>query len=94
MPRFAVLAAAAHVCRDVNDSLLEQSDSQGAKAGIRRNVKAAVSIEHGRIIAVERDPFLVRDEDGHVRAVFAGNEGLFSFEVSRVEAGNIYAAKL
>ena len=93
MPLLAVLATAAHVRRRVNKSLLEQRESKRVKRRRRGDVETAVPIEHGRVIPVQLDPFLVHQKHRHACAVFAFVEDLFGFVVCRVEAGNINRAK-
>src|SRR5947209_7832895 len=53
MPLLAVLAAAAHVRRGIDEALFEQGKAQRVEAGRRVDVEAAVAVEQCGVVAVE-----------------------------------------
>src|ERR1700730_5350419 len=93
VPLFAVLAAAAHVCRSVNESLLEQRQPERAEPRRVCGVESAITVEQGRVVAVELDSFFVNQKHWHARAVFARIEDLGRFVISRFESGNFRLSK-
>ena len=93
MPFLAVLAAAPHVSRGINDALLQQRQTQRTKARIVGDVESAVTVKKRWVVAVELNAFLVGKEHWHTRAVFAVVEDLFHFIIVSFEAGNLNSAK-
>src|SRR2546426_1581450 len=86
VPLFTILAAAAHVCRGVNESLLEQRQSERAEARRVCEVESAITVKHCRVIAVELDSFFVNQKHRHLRAVFTRVEDLRRFVAGRFES--------
>ena len=93
VPLLAILAAAAHVCRCINEPLLKQSQPQRTKAGRIVNVETAVAVKHRRVVAVELQALLVHDEHWDARAVLAVVEHFLGFVVRRFEAGDLRLPK-
>src|SRR5207245_4731563 len=57
------------------------------------DVKASVSVQNRRIVAVELDSFLIGQEHRNAGTVFAIVENLFHLVVAGLEAGNLDGAK-
>src|SRR5947209_8296916 len=88
VPLLAVLAAAPHVRRRIDETLFEKRETRRTEVRRRRDVEAAVAVEHRRVSAVELQSFFVNEEHGNARAVLARVEDLFGLVVRRLEARN------
>src|SRR5688572_12728217 len=70
VPFFAILAAAAHVCRRINESLLKQRKSQRTEARRGYAVESAITVKQCWIVAVELDSLFVDQKHRDASAVF------------------------
>src|SRR5271165_3529367 len=89
MPFLAVLASTAHVGRREDHALLQERQPNRGETRLLHNVEPAVASEQSWICPIQFEALFVDQEHGNSRAVFAGNEDLFAFVVSRMEAGNL-----
>ncbi len=85
VPLLAVFAAAAQVRLRIDAAHFHPDQCVHGKARRQANVESAVSIKQRRVPAVEFQPFLVREEHRHARAVLAAIEHLRRFVVGRIE---------
>ncbi len=85
MPIFAILATTAQVRLRVNAAHLHPNKIADRESRRQRDIEATVAVEIRRIVAVELQAFLVRDEHRHFRSVFARVENLLRFVVGRIE---------
>ena len=86
VPRLAVLAAAAQVGDGQDAARLQPDDLAGAERGRQGDVEAAVAVQVGRVLAVQRQALAVGQEQRDARAVFAGVEDLTRLVVVGVES--------
>ena len=85
VPRLAVLASAAHVRGRPDAPALEPRRHIGPECRQRRNVEAAVPVEHRRVGAVADQIFLVGHEHRHSRAVLRVEEDTLGRIELRIE---------
>src|SRR6185436_10721562 len=85
MPRLAVFPAAAHVCRDVDTTALEDRRYIWTEPRDLGDVEAAVAVQHRWIGAVLLQILTVRDEQRHARAVLRGGEDALGRVERRIE---------
>src|SRR5690348_14706575 len=85
MPVFAVFAAAAEIGHSVNAAHFHPNKIGDTETGGKADVKTAVAVKQGGIVAVELQPAFVSDEHRDARAVLAIVEDLLGFIVGGIE---------
>ena len=85
MPGLSVLPTAAKIGEGVNAAHLQPGNVGGREGRSHGDVESAVSVEQRRIVAIELDAFLRRDEHWDSRPVFARVEHLTRLVHARIE---------
>src|SRR6185295_993573 len=86
MPFFAEFSAASRVDDGVDSSALQERDHMRRKRRQQTDAKAAISMNHRRIVAVARDPSLMNQEHRYARLVSRFKPDLFDREILRIKS--------
>src|ERR1700737_1158726 len=90
MPFFSELAAAAQVGHAKHAAPLQPEITRAHKAGSEAHVESAVAGEQRGILAVQGQPFLVKDEHRNLGAVLRRVPDLVHLKSSGIDAGRAY----
>ena len=85
MPLFAVLTAAPEVRHCKYSAHLHPLKVAHREERRHGDIETAIAVKVRRVLSVELQALLVRDEHRHAGAVFARVEDLFGFVISRIE---------
>src|SRR5262249_33457601 len=77
VPLLTVFGPASQIGRRVNSAHPHPDQIRNRKRRRQRNAEAAIAVKQRRILAVELQALLVRDEHRHTRSIFAVVKDLF-----------------
>src|SRR5437868_1093086 len=85
MPLLSILTAAPQIRLRVDTAHFQPNEIWDRKRRRQRNVEPAIGIQQSRILPIQLQPFLIRQEHRHPRAVFAVVEHLLGLVLGRVK---------
>src|SRR5437016_14356061 len=86
MPIFAEFSSASRVDDRVNSSTLEEWDHMRRKRRQQADAKAAISMNHRRMVAVALDPSLMNQEHRYARLVARFKPDLLDRKIFRIKS--------